>query len=315
MSYGATLQAGGLRVLVGRRLRLRAGARRPEHPAAEDRQRRRDERDHDVQADEHRKGQPGAEDPEVLELRGQQAGCGRHDRQPGDQHDHHHVRCRLRGPRLVARAGQTIEEPGQEEDRVVRDDAEQQHDDDRLDLAGNGHAEVHPDPLQQAGGDQVGDRDRGQVEQRSAERPEVEAHRQQDEHHGRDFHARQVVGDDLAPRERRRHRPGDLDLHSSAQILLQPVGHDDVAAEQWEREQRLREALGPQRVCLPGDDAADRSRPRLLYRGKLRHRPDGRRDPEDHDDVAQPDHEADDSRHRRPSRPDGCPRMTAQYAP
>ena len=344
----------------------------PEDARTDDRQRGRDERHDDDQAHEHGEREPRAEHLEELEVGGEQRARRRDDRQAGDEHDRHDVAAAARDRLAPVLVPEAVPVAREEEDGVVGDDPEEQHDDDRLHLGGHREPELDADPPDDVDRQQVRHRDGDEVEQRRADRAEVQSDGEQDEDDGADLDERQVLGHHLPPRQRGGDRAGDGDVDLAAErpfevlrvVLgggelsvavrrgteeqvgqrrrrrrcgeelagqrrrgdepglvdlpagdplgrprellerapverLAGVGDDDGAAEQREREQRLGQPLGLERLGLLGDDAPDRAGAGLLDRRKLGHRGDRRRDPEDHDREAQPDDEAGESVHER----------------
>jgi hypothetical protein len=122
--------------------------------------------------------EPRAEDLEEVEVGREQAGGRRGDGEPGDEHGRQHVSraAGSGGARDIARA-QAIPEPRQEEDRVVGDDPEQEHDEHGLDLARNREPVGLAEPAQDPNREQVGDRDRREVDERRPQRSEVDGDR------------------------------------------------------------------------------------------------------------------------------------------
>ena len=109
----------------------------------------------------------------------------------------------------------TFEEPPpharQEEDRVVGDDPEQEHDHDRLHVAGHRDAHLLAHPRRDPDRDEVGDRRREERDERGAERAEVEAQDREDDEHGGERHPGEVAVDLLPLGEPGRNAAGDAD--------------------------------------------------------------------------------------------------------
>ena len=181
-----------------------------EQPRAEEGDQGRDQRDRHGEGDQRGGGQPRPEGAEELQVADHQRGRpGGHD-QPGGDDDRGDLRDRPArgGQALVARA-QPAARLGQEEDRVVGDQAEQQHHDDGLDLLGHGDVRALAEPRQHPHRDRVGDARRGERHERRADRAEGEGHDQGDEHDAGGLDERQRLLDLVELRLARGGRAGD----------------------------------------------------------------------------------------------------------
>ncbi len=124
----AVLVAGVVAAIAMWRRGARVGPLRPEDPAAEDRHQRGDEGDRDGERDEHRQRHPGAERTEELELPGDERQRPAGDDQARGDDDREVLRGRLvRGSEPLLAGVQPLPHPVQEEDGVVGDHSEQEH--------------------------------------------------------------------------------------------------------------------------------------------------------------------------------------------
>jgi hypothetical protein len=104
-----------------------------------------------------------------------------------------------------------VAEPGEEEDRVVGHDSEEEHEHDRLDLARHGDAEQAADCAEKADGDDERDADGEQGEKRSDEGSVGEADDESDEDDRRRLDEREGLLDQPPLLDARRHHAGDAD--------------------------------------------------------------------------------------------------------
>ncbi len=215
-------RAGGLAGLCGRRdarLSRRRQAARPEHQPAEHREQRRDQRDGHDEADDHAEREAR---PEVAEERlpgHQQRGRAGRDHQPGRQDDRRVLRrSRARGCDPALAGYEARAEARHIEDRVVGHDAEQQDDDQRVELGRRREAVTIPGPAHDVRRDEVGDAADEQREQRRDQRPEGDCDDERDHGHRDRLDQRQASGDLVLLREARRHRPGDAGDRGPAKI-------------------------------------------------------------------------------------------------
>jgi hypothetical protein len=197
---------------------------RPEQQPAEDRKHRRDEGQRHRGADDHRHRHPrpeGGEEADAGEQQGQ-GGTGDHQRRRRDHRQElgGHLGHRLAGAHPFVQVPAVV---GDEEDEVVGEDAEEQGDDHRVDLARDRDPEAFAGPAEGVVGHLVGDRDRAEPEQRDPDRAEVDGEDRDDQQHRRQLHPEQVVVGDVGFRPARRHRTGDVDGLGPARPL-QPGG-------------------------------------------------------------------------------------------
>ena len=157
---GLGLRLGILDIGARRGHRL-ADAPRPEQPVPRDGHRRGHERHRHGQPHQHRHRHARAERLQEPQLRGDQRRSRRRHGQRGGDHRRGHLRARRRRRDLWS---QPIAQPSPVaryvEDRVVSEDPEQQHDDDRLHLAGHRDAERLAHAADHPQGDEIGQRDR-----------------------------------------------------------------------------------------------------------------------------------------------------------
>jgi hypothetical protein len=169
-------------------------------------------------------GPNGAEEPELADH--QRAGARRDD-QPAVK-TIGAVRAGRRPRRFQPGLAEAHAPPGlrEEEDRVVGDEAEQQHDDDRLHLGRHARAGLLPRPRQYADRDRVRDPGREQRDQRRADRAERQPDDQQDEHDAARLDERERTLDLLVLREPRRGRAGRPDDGDAAEVPARvALGH------------------------------------------------------------------------------------------
>ena len=169
----------------------------PEGAPAEDRQQRGQQRDRHDDADDGREGEGRREGAEEVHVAHQQRGRSERGREPGRQHDGDHVGARShRGPARVAPA-----QPGahaeQVEDRVVRDDADEERGDHRLDVPARGDPGGVGDGADRVDVDQVGDRDGPQHDERGHQRAEDDRDDQGDQGERHADHEGEPVVDGL----------------------------------------------------------------------------------------------------------------------
>jgi hypothetical protein len=183
-----------------------------EQPVAEQRHERGNERRGHEERDERGGRQPRAEGAEELQMAdGEGRGPGRDD-QPGGQHDRRDLRygAACGGPPPLAGA-QLPAHRRQVEDRVVGDEPEQQHHDDRLDLLGDGDAGALGQPRQHAHRHRVGRARRRERHQRRAHRAERGGEDQRDQREAGRLDDRQRALDLVELRLARRRGAGDPD--------------------------------------------------------------------------------------------------------
>jgi hypothetical protein len=133
----------------------------------------------------------------------------------------------------------------EEEDGVVGDDPQQQHDDQRLELLGQAQARGSQRERDDAKREQVRHAGGREGEQRCAHRAEVDAHDREDQQHREQLDGRQVLLDDAALLEPARHGPGDA--HRSVEVGIEvlvdealgksfALAHIDLGSEEQQRE-------------------------------------------------------------------------------
>jgi hypothetical protein len=172
--------------------------RAAEQPRSEDPQQRRDESQRHGRDDQRAQRQAGPEDPEELQLAGQQRGRAGGDDHPGGQDGGSDLgRRRAGGRQPVLAAQHPPPRLGEVEDGVVGDQAEQQHHEQRLDLLRHARVEALAREGQQPHGDHVGQRRRAERDQGRQQRAEVEEGHQQDRRNRGDLDRRQGVLDDV----------------------------------------------------------------------------------------------------------------------
>ena len=182
---------------------------RPEHPPAEDPHRRRDEEHGDGEADQHDDGHRRPERAHEVDPGDPERGEPGGDDQPGGEHDRQHLRGRpARGRSRRLALAQSAEHPREEEDRVVGDDREQEHDDDRLHLV----LDVHPEPRGQVrhrvDRDQVGEPGGGKRDERRDDRAQVQPEDHGDQEDRRQLDPEQAAVDLVRLRDRPRDEAG-----------------------------------------------------------------------------------------------------------
>ena len=261
--------------------RLGPAQPRPEERAPEERDRRRDRRDCHRERDQHRHRHPRAERAEEAEVADhQRARADRHDQPRGDDDRQNRARRPLDGLEAVLALDEATARAGEEEDRVVRRQPEQQRHEHGLDLVRDVEALPVGDPGEDAGRDQIGERGRAECHER---RPESAVHEQQDQGDQPDrrrLHDRQRLVDLAELGLVRRHRPRDagdrvtatLDplrervrecqLRALADARLEVEVRDDRGAVLARRREdaahvrdRQREGDAVQRLVLPAVDA------------------------------------------------------------
>jgi len=184
-------------------------AARPEREPAEHRQQRWYQKHRDGQPGQHGDRQRGAERAEQRGLGDEQAEQARGDGQPGDQHDRQVLGdCAAGAGVAVLAVVQALPQTGQEEDRVVGGDPENQRDEDRLQLGGGGEPEELGARTHQPIRHHVRDPRGEQGDQRSHDGTEVEAHDQRHHRHRGNLHPEQALADQVALRNLQRDRPG-----------------------------------------------------------------------------------------------------------
>ena len=148
------------------------------------------------QADQHRERHAGAEvAEEPLGGHGERGRAGRHHEPRGDDQRRVARGGAARGRPAGLAAGQLAAHAREVEDRVVGDDAEEQHDDDRLELRRRRRPDACAEPGHDPQGDLVGEAGREQRDQRREQRAEGQADDQGDEDDRGDLHVRQRGGD------------------------------------------------------------------------------------------------------------------------
>ena len=183
-----------------------------EQPRAEQRHERGDERDRTARVMSVVAARPGPKARKNCRWPTTSAAVPAATMRPGGDDDRRDLgdRAARGGQALVARA-QPAARLGQEEDRVVGHEPQQEHDDDRLDLLGHRDVGALAQPRQHAHRDRVGDARSGQRHERGADRAEGEGHDERDEHHAGRLDERQRLLDLVELRLARGRRAGDPD--------------------------------------------------------------------------------------------------------
>ena len=243
-------------------------SRGPEERTAEDRHRRRHERDRDAQADQHGERHPRTERAEEVELACDERGRSAGDDEPRRDDDGQVVgRRALRCLDPLLARGEPLAHPVQEEDGVVGDHAEQEHDEHGLRVARDRDVEALADHAGRSQRDDVRDARGEERHERRDRRAEVDAEDQRDQRDRRDRHPRQAALD-LPPLLHARRddagHPDEAVVREAHVLLREPVRELVLVVEVGLR--RVEVEVGDRRragLARAGEDVAhvhDRNR-------------------------------------------------------